>query len=145
MSYLSNALALRAAMDKAGEHLTDAQALEAKAIYPTWLSVIGQEVAEGKRLRYGDKLYTVRQAHTVQEIYPPGMDTAALYAEISDSHSGTVEDPIPYDGNMELSQGLYYSQDSVIYLCTRSSGQPLYHALADLVGLYVEVYSGGVT
>ena len=30
-------------------------------------------------------------------------------------------------------------KDGVTYLCTRSTGQPVYHALSDLVGLYVEV------
>ena len=40
---------------------------------------------------------------------------------------------------MELTEGLYYSQNGIVYLCIRSSGQPVYHALSDLVGLYVEV------
>ena len=50
-----------------------------------------------------------------------------------------MEDPIPYNGNMELTAGLYYSQDGVIYLCNRDTGIPVYNALADLVGNYVEV------
>ena len=45
----------------------------------------------------------------------------------------------PYDGNMELFAGLYYVQNGVTYLCNRNTGQPVYNALADLVGLYVEV------
>lgn len=32
----------------------------------------------------------------------------------------------------------YYIQDYVIYLCTRDTGIPVYNALADLIGLYVE-------
>ena len=40
---------------------------------------------------------------------------------------------------MELTAGLYCTQDGVTYLCTRSTGQPVYNSLAELVGLYVEV------
>lgn len=52
-----------------------------------------------------------------------------------------VKDSIPYDNNMELEQGKYYTQDDVLYLCTRDSGQALTHNLSELVGLYVEVVS----
>jgi hypothetical protein len=40
---------------------------------------------------------------------------------------------------MELTEGLYYIEYDVVYLCIRSSGQPVYHELNALVGLYVEV------
>lgn len=49
-----------------------------------------------------------------------------------------MADPTPYDGNMELFAGLYYVQNGVTYLCNRSTGQPVYNTLAELVGLYVE-------
>lgn len=32
----------------------------------------------------------------------------------------------------------YYSQGGVTYLCSRDTGNPVYHALRDLVGIYVE-------
>jgi hypothetical protein len=40
---------------------------------------------------------------------------------------------------MEIYNGLYYTQNGVLYLCFRDSGQPLYHDLALLVDVYVEV------
>ena len=40
---------------------------------------------------------------------------------------------------MELFAGKYYSQNGVVYKCTRNSGQPVYHELSALVGLYVEI------
>jgi hypothetical protein len=40
---------------------------------------------------------------------------------------------------MTLDEGKYYREDGVTYLCTRNSGTPIYHSLASLVGLYVEV------
>ena len=77
---------------------------------------------------------------------PPGMSSAHVVGAVRRmlggakvGHAGTLDDPIPYDGNMELTEGLYYIQDEIVYLCTRSSGQPVYHALSALVGLYVEV------
>jgi hypothetical protein len=39
---------------------------------------------------------------------------------------------------MALKNGKYYIQDGVIYLCNRDTGNPVYNALAELVGLYVE-------
>lgn len=55
-----------------------------------------------------------------------------------ETHAGTREDPIPYEGNMIIFEGLCYSQNGVVYLCTRDSGTPLYHDLDALIGVYVE-------
>ena len=38
---------------------------------------------------------------------------------------------------MALEYGKNYLQDYVIYLCNRGTGNPVYHALAELVGVYV--------
>jgi hypothetical protein len=62
-----------------------------------------------------------------------------MYTRIDETHDGSEYDPIPYEGNMVLENGKYYMQDDVIYLCTRDTGNPVYNALADLVGLYVEI------
>jgi hypothetical protein len=64
-----------------------------------------------------------------------------LWKEVTEEGAdlGTLENPIPYEGNMELDEGRYYSQDGVVYLCTRSTGVPVYNALKDLVGIYVSV------
>ena len=65
--------------------------------------------------------------------------TEAIWEEICESHDGTKYDPIPYNGNMALQNGLYYTQSGVLYRCTRDTGNPVYHALSELVGVYVEV------
>jgi hypothetical protein len=49
-----------------------------------------------------------------------------------------MEDPIPYTPPMEIFEGKYYTQNDVLYRCTRDSGTALSYNLADLVGLYVE-------
>lgn len=122
---------------------TDEQAVSAKVLYPTWEDLVARNfVAEesGYRFRYGSDLYKTIQANlTFAEQWVPGVGTESLYARIDETHAGTLADPIPYDGNMELFNGKYYSQNGVVYLCNRDTGAPVYHALADLVGLYVEV------
>lgn len=121
------------------QSLDDAQALTVKAIYPLWQEVIGQTVALGYKFLYGDVLYkTLQDSLLIQEQYVPGEGTESLYAAIDETHAGTKEDPIPYDGNMALENGKYYSQDGVIYLCNRDTEIPVYQELKDLVGLYVE-------
>lgn len=119
--------------------LTDEESLEVKSFFPEWESKMGQQVNVGEKYQYNGKLWKVLQQHTVQENWKPGEGTESLYTEVSKGHAGTKEDPIPYDNNMELENGKYYSQDSVTYLCTRDTGIPVYQPLKDLVGIYVEV------
>lgn len=123
-------------------NLSDNEALQVKGMYPQWSEFINKSLIQGIKVQYDDKLYKVRQnIATVLENQPPSIDTAALYEEINETHAGTLEDPIPYNNNMELFNGKYYSQDGVTYLCTRSTGQAVYHNLSELVGIYVEVVS----
>lgn len=122
------------------QSLTDEQALTVKTIYPLWEKIIGQTVRKDYKFQYADKLYkTIQDNLLIQEQYIPGEGTESLYTVIDETHAGTQEDPIPYDGNMELENGKYYSQDGVIYLCNRDTEIPVYQDLKDLVGIYVEV------
>lgn len=112
----------------------DQTALRMAAYYPEWAA--GQDYTAGYKVQYGGKLWRCLQAHTSQDGWEPENSTA-LWTEICETHAGTLEDPIPYDGNMALTAGLYYIQDYVIYLCTRDTVNPVYNPLAELVGLYV--------
>lgn len=80
----------------------------------------------------------VRTSTPVLENQPPGSGTQSLYEEINETHAGTLEDPIPYNNNMELEEGKYYIQDGITYLCTRNTDIAVYADLKDLVGIYVE-------
>ena len=135
---LQQAQAIRASMDAAAGVLTDKQASKAPRLYPTWAA--GVAVKAGDRLYYtgADRLYKVLSDHTTQEDWKPDA-VPALYTVIDVAHSGTKYDPIPYNGNMALQSGKYYTQNNILYLCNRDTGQPVYNALAELVGLYVEV------
>lgn len=114
-------------------------ALEIPDLFPSFVDMIGEAVKKGNILKYMGKLYRVRQDHAVLAIYSPGIETASLYEVIDKEHDGTINDPIPYTPPMEIFNSKYYTQNSVLYRCTRDSGQALTHNLADLVGIYVEV------
>ena len=119
-------------------------ALRMRRYYPTFSELVGQTVKKGTKFRATDSedadLYTVIQPElTIQEHYPPGIGTESLYTRIDEQHDGTKYDPIPYNGNMALQSGKYYTQNNILYLCNRDTVNPVYNALAELVGLYVEV------
>lgn len=114
----------------------DQTALRMLSFYPEW--AVGQAYAVGYKVQFGGKLYKVITEHTSQADWTPDV-AVTLFERIDETHDGTLYDPIPYDGNMALTYGLYYTQGGVVYRCTRDTGNPVYNALADLVGIYVEV------
>ena len=113
----------------------DNTALRMLAFYPEWSA--GQAYTAGYKAQHGGKLWRCIQAHTSQISWEPE-NAASLWTEICETHDGTIDDPIPYSGNMVLESGKYYIQDYVIYLCNRGTVNPVYNPLAELVGLYVE-------
>ena len=74
--WLEGARIVRAAMDLAGGQLDDASALEAMALYPRWEA--GKSYAADARIRYGDFLYRVVQAHTSQANWTPDQNAGAF-------------------------------------------------------------------
>lgn len=81
-AYDSIVEAVKKMLEPSCESLTDEEALEVAALFPTWASKIGKEVAAGERLWYNEKLWKALQAHTAMENWTP--DTAtSLYVEVS--------------------------------------------------------------
>lgn len=116
----------------------DQTALRMIEFYPEY--EVDHKYKAGEKFVSAGNLYKVLQDHTSQSTWVPGATgTESLYTRIDEEHDGTKYDPIPYNGNMELKNGLYYSQDNVLYHCTRDTGNPVYNALSELVGIYVEV------
>ena len=113
----------------------DNTALRMTEFYPEWTA--DTEYTIGYKVQHNGKLWRCRQAHTSQAGWEPE-NAASLWTEICESHAGTLEDPIPYSGNMALESGKYYMQDGKIYRCIRDTINPVYNALSELVGLYVE-------
>lgn len=144
-NWLEKAKAVKPLYQKGAQHLTDQEALKVKSIYPTWeecveLKQIDTNGETGYKFTYNGDLYScVNPNPTFQADWVPGIPTASLYTRIDETHAGTYEDPVPYEGNMILEAGKYYSQDGVIYVCTRDSGIQLVQPLKDLVGHYVEI------
>ena len=119
--------------------IPDQTSLRMMDFYPAFSEIVGQTVKKGFKFVHDGRLYkTVQPSLLMQSHYPPGAGTESLYTHIDFEHTGAIYDPIPYDGNMELFNGKHYIQDAVLYVCTRDTGAAVYHALKDLVGLYVE-------
>lgn len=89
------------------ENLSDEEALQVAALYPTWTSKKGREVHTGERLWYGGKLYKVVQPHTVQSDWTPDV-SASLFTEVSIEEWPEIVIPIP-------STNPYMSGDKVTY------------------------------
>lgn len=137
MSYYKNAVIKANLIQTAINYLPDEEAETVTALFPEWqVGVLYKTI--GERLQYGGKLYKVRQAHTSQADWTPDI-TPALYELIDASHSGTIDDPIPFNTGMAIEQGKYYTQYEVKYLCIRDSINPLYNDLSTLITIYVEV------
>lgn len=128
-------------IQKGIQTLDDADALAIKTAYPEWKNLIGVTVKAGFKFQHKGTLYKTKQPeYTFVEHYEPGMQgTESLFEVIDEAHAGTIDDPIPYSGNMALEKGKYYTQYEVIYLCTRDTINPVYADLSALVGMYVEV------
>lgn len=130
-------------------NLSAVDALKVVDWYPLWGVDEGfregDTITKNTKFRHEGKLWAVLQDHIIMPHYYPSVNTASLYVEVTEDYNdageemGTLENPIAYDGNMVIENGKYYIQDGVVYLCNRDSGNPVYHALKDLVGLYVEV------
>lgn len=139
----NQAYAFRDAVHTQREAVGDQTAARSTAVYDTWEYLVetGYTAEKaGYRFRYGEQLYKTRlDAQRFAAEWVPGTSTGALFEAIDIEHTGAADDPIPFTQGMELEQGKYYREDGVTYLCTRDSGTPLYHSLASLVGLYVEV------
>lgn len=85
---LEELIELRDLIEKAMNHLDDADALKGTTLYPLWDDLLeekytftAEDVEAGFRCQYNGVLYKVLQPHTVHEAYPPDV-TVSLYAEV---------------------------------------------------------------
>lgn len=74
--------AVKRMLDTQVEDLSDEDALAVAALFPTWISKMGEAVNAGERYWYDGKLWKVIQPHTVQADWTP--DTAvSLYVVVT--------------------------------------------------------------
>lgn len=71
---------LREMIVKASVSLPDEDALNGIELFPAWQT--NHAYAVGERVRYGDKLYRVVQAHTSQDNWTPNV-VPALWTEVA--------------------------------------------------------------
>lgn len=133
---LSEVLALLIPVVINTAQVDDNTALRMHSYYPQWQA--DTEYSVGYKVQFDGKLWRCRQAHSAITDWEPS-NAASLWEQVCESHTGAEDDPIPYEGNMALVAGLHYIQDGVWYRCVRDTINPVYHALRDLVGHYVEV------
>ena len=119
---------------------TDEEALNNIELFPSWQSMLGKQVEIDTRLFHDNRLWKVRQTHTVSEEWKPDVATSLYIQVVADSDAGTITNPINFEIGMELIEGKYYSEENIVYLCIRELAQSVWH-LADLVGNYVEAVS----
>ena len=137
---------------------TDDQALLVKMVYPEWAELPDgtpltkqEEATKGteitKVLAPDGNLYKVITTHKKQADWIPGQETASLFTVIEETHSGTLDDPIPAKANMEYVKGKYYMEDGKVYLMNREGMEEgesitLQYLPSQLVGQYFELVEG---
>lgn len=131
---------LRQLIIKASASLSDTDALEAVELFDEWLPDTDYE--RGDRRRYDGTLYKARQAHTSQSIYPPNLVPALWEVVAPEGKGDSPDNPIEYDQNMAIEKDKFYIENDVVYICIRDSVVPLYTALENVIGNYVEVFVG---
>lgn len=121
----------------------DNTSLRMKSYYPTWQELVDTKFTSekaGYKFTYGDDLYkTVKANQQFLSNWIPGQGTEPIFERIDETHIGTKEDPIPFKINMAVFKDKYYTEDGILYICTRNSEQPLQNKASELVGHYFEV------
>lgn len=113
--------------------LTDDESLSVIELHPDWSDLCAEGYTaekSGFKFKYtGDeitKLYKTRQENfTFQSQWVPGQGTSAIYAQVVESQSGTLEDPIDVPEDVATNSftyitGKYYRWNNTIYKCQRT-------------------------
>ncbi len=121
------------------EALTDDEAKKVPALFPLWETE--KAYAVGDRVWYQESLYKCVQAHTSQSTWNP-KDAVSLWANVSEESQeadGSREHPFAWTSGMTSYEGKYYTEEGILYLCIRDSGNPLYFPISSLIGTYFQI------
>ena len=119
--------------------LTDDEAKKVPALFPLWETE--KAYAVNDRVWYQASLYKCVQAHTSQSAWNP-KDAVSLWANVSEESQeadGSREHPYQWESGMTSYNGKYYTENGILYLCIRDSGNPLYFPIASLIGTYFQI------
>lgn len=107
MTLIELAYKYRPYIEKAAQHLDDADALKVPNLYPKWQP--GVKYTAGNRVRYREILYSILQGHTSQDNWAPDV-APSLFAKV------LIPDPnvIP-EWEQPDSTNAYMTGDKVLY------------------------------
>lgn len=106
--------------------LNNNDTIKFKDYLPDWNDYVGKSLPKDFKFKYNNQPYqTLQYINIVLENQTPDI-VYALYAIINEEHDGTLEDPIPYQQQMAIEKGKYYSQYGVVYLAVQNmpTGMP---------------------
>ena len=100
-------------------NLTDAQALSLVVeMFPVWPDGVGDDgkLHAGQVVVYNGTRYKVVQDVTPQSHQTPATEgMLAIYRPVSEGHTGTQQDPIPWVYGMDVEANKYYSYEGKVY------------------------------
>lgn len=137
MTLIEEAKAIREQIDSLNATVSDEVAAKSPLAFKEW-NPNGIQYEKDERLQYEGLLYKVITAHTSQESWNP-KDAPSLFTVIDVEHAGTIDDPIPWHVNMISYKDKYYTEDGILYICTRDSEIALQYKASELIGHYFEL------
>ena len=98
--------------------LTDEQALSMPDFFAEWEP--NTKYVYGQVIRRNGQLHRVEQSEvtSIESQPPEAEEMLAVYRPINPSHTGALDDPIPWVYGMDCYTGKYYSYNDKIYKCT---------------------------
>ena len=105
------------------ENLSDEDALNVAALFPTWSSKIEESVTVGERFWYDGKLYKVIQNHTVQEDWTPD-NAASLFTEVSIEEWPEFVQPVGSEDAYMIGDKITFNGNHYISLIDNNTWSP---------------------
>ena len=113
--------------------------------YPEWEDAHSYNTV-GEILKYNGRYYEVIAAHTSNGVAYPVETTFAYYRLIELTHTGTIDDPIPYPETagivVNVENGKYYSYKGKIYLAKAEMPNCVYPPATPSLWQWDAVHSG---
>ena len=107
--------------------MSNTEALSVKEFYPEW-SADSVQVKQGEKYQYNEKLYEVVQDHITQSNWSPE-NQSSLWVEVVEDHEGTLEDPIPYNEELNpMWQGMILEgRPCKWWICSKSRSMKVFN------------------